>query len=72
MWCRIRDEEDMTARTQTLRWDYKACIIEDDLCTSSKVRGRVEDYSLCNWASGGGGGSRREGRMSFITGCLRG
>lgn len=40
----------MTAWTQTLGRDNKACAVEKDLCASSKGRRGVNDYPLLNCA----------------------
>lgn len=78
MWCRARDDKDMTAWTQTLGRDYKTSIVKEDLCASSKGRRGVDDYPLLDCASsrvgelGIGGGCRGDGCLAFIESKLRG
>lgn len=45
----------MTAWTQTLGRDNKACAVEKDLRASSEGRRRVDDYPLLNCSSSGVG-----------------
>lgn len=75
--CRARDDKDVAAWSQTLRRDYKACIVEENLCASSKWRRGVNDYSLLDCAGcrggewGTGGCCRGERELGFIASKLR-
>lgn len=75
--CRARDDKDVAAWSQTLGRDYKARIVEENLCAGGKRRRSVNDYSLldCAVCRGGEWGTsgwcRGERGLGFIANKLR-